>query len=67
MLKNRLWLGELATEVLEARYQGGQPRQTFQNGFIPQRLEFFTQFVVGFWSSSASFLARSRTAIRFTS
>ena len=42
---NRLGLAELAAEVVEARGDSGQPRQTFQNGFVSQRLKFFTQFV----------------------
>jgi len=42
---NRLGLAELAAEVVQARDDSGQPRQTFQNGFVPQRLKFFTQFV----------------------
>ena len=44
MRKNRLWLAKLATEVVEARGHSGQPRQPFQNGFVPRRLEFFPQF-----------------------
>src|SRR5450756_2624122 len=45
MRNNRLWLAELATEVVEARGHSSQPWQPFQNGFVPQRLEFFPQCV----------------------
>ena len=41
----RLGLAKLAAEVGDARGDGGQTWQAFQNGFIPQRLKFFAQFV----------------------
>ena len=41
----QLGLAELTTEVGDARGDGGQAWQAFQNGFIPQRLKFFAQFV----------------------
>jgi hypothetical protein len=43
--QTQLGFAELAAEIVEARGDSSQPRHAFQNGFVPQRLKFFTQFV----------------------
>jgi hypothetical protein len=43
--QTQLGFAELAAEIVEARGDSSQPGHAFQNGFVPQRLKFFTQFV----------------------